>query len=142
MPLKCSASGASPSVQRVQVLRGGDLQVVVAGDRHRHRGRSGERRNDDVELCPDEAAGGHRPALRRPEQAREPLPRGVVVGPPGRLDHQLDGERDHVHLTPAGLRHLQVEHQHRRGRVAQRAGADHLRTQAPVPPARVARRQR
>ena len=88
--------------ERVQVLGRGDLEVVVARDRDRDRGRAGERRHEHVELGPDQAAGRHRPALGRAEQLDQPLARGVVVAPPRRLDHQLDRQRDHVHLAAAG----------------------------------------
>ena len=114
----------------MQVLGRRHLEVVVAGDRHRDRGRAGERRHDHVELRPDQAAGRHRPALGRPEQADQALAGGRVVGAPGRLDHHLDRERDHVHLAPARLGHLQVEHEHRRRRVAHRRALPAPRTRA------------
>ncbi len=59
------------------------------------------------------------------EQLEQPLPGGVVVCSAGRLDHQLDRERDHVHGPAARFGDLQVERERRRGRVAHGARAEH-----------------
>ena len=83
--------------QRVQVLGGGDLEVVGAIQRKGHRRVAGEARHHRGAMLPEERALGLGPAFAGPEQVEQPGGFGVGVGTPQRLDPDLAAQRDRVH---------------------------------------------
>jgi hypothetical protein len=103
--------------QRMEILRGGDLEVIRARQRHPDFGVVGESGHHRGGVLPEEGALRGGPALARPEQVDQALRLGVGIPAPQRVNADLTAQRDRVDRIVADRGNAQPRHQDRCRRI-------------------------